>query len=183
MKTARGAAPGLATPHPIGGLLPALYQEDGLAQRFTAGLDDVLAPVLCVLDCLDAYVDPALAPEDFVSWLEEWVGLERDEDVPLERRRAMVAAATDAYRMHGTARGIAAAVRAVTGVEPVVRDTGGVAWSVSPAAPPPDPAAPAVTIVVPAGTAVEARVIDRTVVGAKPAHVAHLVEIREEAPA
>lgn len=177
MSTARRAAPGLATPHALGSLLPAVYQEDGFAQRLTAGLDDVLAPVLCVLDCLDAYVDPELAPEDFVSWMEGWVGLDLDEDVPVERRRAMVASAGDVYRMHGTARGIAASVRALTGAEPTVRDTGGVAWSVSPAAPAAETRPPSVTVTVPAGSAFDRRAVERAVAGAKPAHVAHHVEV------
>ena len=43
----RGLVDGLASPHPIGALLPALYQEDEFAQRFTSGLDDVLAPAIC----------------------------------------------------------------------------------------------------------------------------------------
>ena len=65
----RGAVPGLPTPHPIGLALPALYLDDGFTQRFTAGLDEVLAPVLLTLDCLDAYLDLELAPPDFLDWL------------------------------------------------------------------------------------------------------------------
>ena len=33
-----------------------------------------MAPVLATLDCLHAYVDPAVAPEDFLEWLASWVG-------------------------------------------------------------------------------------------------------------
>ena len=53
----RTAVPGLVTPHPIGRPLPALYLDDDFTQRLTAGLDEVLAPVLLTLDCLDAYLD------------------------------------------------------------------------------------------------------------------------------
>ncbi|MDQ3953142.1 MAG: phage tail protein [Actinomycetota bacterium] len=173
----RGAAPGLASPHPLGSLLPALYHEDSLAQRFTAGLDDVLAPVLCVLDCLDAYVDPALAPPDFVAWIASWLDVERDDDVPMERCRVVVRDVADAYRMHGTARGIAAAVRALAGVDPEIHESGGVSWSRSPAADTPVAAAPSIRVVVPADSAVDLRAVERTVAGAKPAHVAHRVEI------
>ncbi|MGW2090124.1 hypothetical protein ACWCQ6_35010, partial [Streptomyces sp. NPDC001880] len=65
----RAAVPGLASRYPIGGLLPALYADDDLAQRFTAGLDTVLAPVLSTLDNLPAYFDPLLTPADFLPWL------------------------------------------------------------------------------------------------------------------
>ena len=65
----RGLVDGLRSPHPLGGTLPPIYLEDSLTQRITAGLDEVLAPVLNVLDNLDAYLDPALAPSDFYEWL------------------------------------------------------------------------------------------------------------------
>lgn len=165
----------LATPHPMGALLPALYQGDDLAQRLTAGLDEVLAPVLCLLDCLDAYVDPALAPEDFVSWMASFLGVEPDETVPLERRREMVSGAADVYGMHGTKSGVRAAVRAVTGVEPKITDSGRVSWSFSSSDPPPDPAPPSVRVIVDA--AVDVRVVERTVADAAPAFVVRRVEV------
>ncbi|NEC21477.1 phage tail protein, partial [Streptomyces parvus] len=87
----RAAVPGLPSRYPIGELLPALYADDDLAQRFTAGLDTVLAPVLSTLDNLPAYVDPALAPADFLPWLASWVGVEADPAWPVELRRAVVA--------------------------------------------------------------------------------------------
>ena len=65
----RGLVAGLDAAHPLGWLLPAMYQEDEFAQRFTGALDTVLAPLVTALDNLDAYVDPALAPPDFLEWL------------------------------------------------------------------------------------------------------------------
>ncbi|MGV9897114.1 hypothetical protein ACWDVV_23095, partial [Streptomyces tendae] len=49
-------------------MLPAVFADDDLALRFVGGLDDVLAPILNVLDCLDTYFDPALTPADFAQW-------------------------------------------------------------------------------------------------------------------
>ena len=69
--------------HRLAPTLPALLQEDAFLTRFTAGLDDVLAPVVATLDSLDSYVDPALAPEDFLDWLAGWVAL-------LEQRLALI---------------------------------------------------------------------------------------------
>ena len=60
----RGTVPGLASPHPLGETLPALYADDSFAQRLCQGLDEVLAPLLSTLDCLPAYLDPATAPAD-----------------------------------------------------------------------------------------------------------------------
>ncbi|WP_128818644.1 phage tail protein [Streptomyces sp. S063] len=136
----RAAVPGLPSRYPIGELLPALYADDDLAQRFTAGLDTVLAPVLSTLDNLPAYVDPALAPADFLPWLASWVGVEADPAWPVELRRAVVARAVELHRWRGTRRGLVERLRLVCGVHAEVRDGGGATWSVeSGAALPPPP--------------------------------------------
>ena len=83
----RGHLPDLVSPHPLGERLPALYQEDSFTQRLLAAMDQVLAPVLGSLDSLDAYLDPSLAPEDFLHWLAGWLGFALDESWPLERSK------------------------------------------------------------------------------------------------
>jgi phage tail-like protein len=65
-------------PRPLAEQLPAVYAEDQFAQNFATGLDVVLGPLLTVLDCLDAYFTPVLAPEDFLDWLGHWIGSELD---------------------------------------------------------------------------------------------------------
>ncbi|MBK3534363.1 phage tail protein [Streptomyces sp. MBT67] len=135
----RAAIPGLPSRYPIGELLPALYADDDLAQRFTAGLDTVLAPVLSTLDNLPAYVDPALAPADFLPWLASWVGVEADPAWPVELRRAVVARAVELHRWRGTRRGLVERLRLVCGVHAEVRDGGGATWSAEPGAALPPP--------------------------------------------
>ncbi|MFE6770263.1 phage tail protein I [Streptomyces fimicarius] len=135
----RAAIPGLPSRYPIGELLPALYADDDLAQRFTAGLDTVLAPVLSTLDNLPAYVDPALAPADFLPWLASWVGVETDPAWPVELRRAVVARAVELHRWRGTRRGLVERLRLVCGVHADVRDGGGATWSAEPGAALPPP--------------------------------------------
>jgi hypothetical protein len=76
---ARGAARDLVNPHPLAAHLPGIYQEDdGLALAMAAGLDEVLAPIFAVLDSLDAYFDPRLAPEDFLGWVAGWLAIRLD---------------------------------------------------------------------------------------------------------
>ncbi|MFF7335812.1 phage tail protein [Streptomyces sp. NPDC008163] len=128
----RAAVPGLPSRYPIGALLPALYADDDLAQRFTAGLDTVLAPVLSTLDNLPAYFDPALAPADFLPWLSSWVGAGIDPAWPEDRRRAAVARAVELHRRRGTRQGLADLLRLCFGVEADIQDGGGVTWSSEP---------------------------------------------------
>jgi phage tail-like protein len=165
-----------------------LYHDNDLAQRFTGALDVVIAPVLATLDSSDAYVDPRLAPLDFVDWLAEWVGVELDASWPEDRQRALVAQAAGLFAWRGTVRGVTEAVAIYTGVEPEITETGGTAWSRSPPPSGEVPGSPAaalrVRVRVPAGEAdtVDQARLDRLVAAAKPAHVAHLVEIVEVAP-
>lgn len=177
----------LASPHPIASLMPGLFQDDDLVLRFTAALDTVMAPVVAVLDSADAYVDPMLAPIDFVTWLAQWVGVELDAAWPEHRQRALVARAAELYAWRGTVRGLSALITITTGVVPEIEETGGVSWT---SAPPPSgdlpgyrTAALVVRVRVPAGAEpVDSVKLDRLVSTAKPAHVPHRVEVLQAAP-
>jgi phage tail-like protein len=175
----RADVPGLVNPHPMGERLPAMYLEDSFVQRLTAALDEVVAPILNSLDNLDAYLDPDLAPEDFLQWLGGWVGLALDESWPAARRRALLAEAADLYRVRGTARGLAAFLRLLTGAEVEIDETGGAAYSTTASAAP--PGSPNFAMVVrfrpPAGVELDPARMDALVATAKPAHVFHRVEI------
>ena len=111
----RGTIPGLPSPHPFGEALPALYQEDEFTRDLVAAFDEVLAPVLCTLDNFEHYLDPSLAPLDFVDWLAGWLGVVPDERWPEGRRRELVARAVALYRRRGTVRGLAEQVALATG--------------------------------------------------------------------
>ncbi|OKJ38996.1 MULTISPECIES: phage tail protein [unclassified Streptomyces] len=175
----RAAVPGLASRYPIGGMLPALYADDDLAQRFTAGLDTVLAPVLSTLDNLPAYFDPALAPADFLPWLASWVGADLDPEPPLELRRAVVARAVELHRWRGTRRGLIEQLRLCFGVHSDIRDGGGVAWSSEPgAALPPAPTGELlVRVWAPHGGQVDANRVLDVVAASCPVHLTCRVEI------
>lgn len=130
----RGGVSGLVSPHPIASALPALYAEDGFAQRFCAALDEVLAPVFATLDSFPAYLDPWTAPPDLLAWLGEWVGMSVSPVWPAQRRRDLVAAAAALHAWRGTPVAIRAAVRLATGVEPELLESGAVGWSQTPSA-------------------------------------------------
>ncbi|MFE4057867.1 phage tail protein, partial [Streptomyces sp. NPDC059096] len=107
--------------------LPAVFADDDLAQRFVGGLDEVLAPFHNVLDCLDTYFVPSLAPADFARWLGSWVGAETGSydaalasgDLPdpetTAALRAAVGAGRRVLRVSGTRRGGGGAIRQVLG--------------------------------------------------------------------
>jgi phage tail-like protein len=173
----RPALSGIASPHPLGQLLPGVYLDDDFVQRWTDGLDEVLAPILVTIDCLDAYFDCGTAPIDFVRWLGGWVDSDLDERWPDTRIREVVGSAGAGYAAGGTARALIGHVRRTCGVEVEVVESGGVVWSCDPDtdAPGDDRAFVAVTLL----HHVEAEAmsqIARAVDEIRPAHVR--VEIR-----
>ncbi|GAA2730945.1 phage tail protein [Streptomyces nogalater] len=151
----RAAVPGLPSRHPIGEQLPALYADDDFAQRFTAGLDTVLAPVFLTLDTLPAYLDPRLAPADFLTWLASWVGATDDPAWPEGQRREAVTRAVELHRWRGTARGLTEALRLALGVHAEVTGAGAATWSATPGTdlPPQSPTGPVVRVWPGAGPA------------------------------
>lgn len=175
----RGLIEGLPTPRPIGTELPSVFQDDDFCQRMTSALDEVLAPLFTTLDCLGSYLDPALAPPDFVDWLAGWVGIDIDETWSLERRRRLIQDAAILYRIRGTAAGLAAHVRLYAGVTPEIEDTGGCEWSQTADSAMPGSSQPHLTvrIRVEEQAGVRRNTIDRIVAASRPAHVPYHLEL------
>ena len=178
----RGAVPGLASPHSLALALPELYLEDDFARGLVAAFDEVLAPVHFSLDNLDAYVDPHLAPHDFLHWLAGWVGLELDSSAPLDRQRVLIAKAVELYRWRGTLQGLRQLIVRATGaaVEDVeLEESGGTSWSLEPDATPPGSAEAHLLVRVRARWDVEidATRLDAIVDAAKPANMPHEVRV------
>lgn len=184
----RGLIPGLESPQPLGAMLPGIYQGDDFAQRFTAGLDDVLAPILSTLDNLAAYFDPRTAPEDFLEFMSTWVGIYLQESWSLDRRRDVVQAAVGIHRGRATAGGIRETVAMVLDAPVEVIDSGGTAWSQRPGGQLPGSAELELVIRVdlPELSDLEMRRLDSLVALVKPAHVPHRIElgrVRDSSPA
>jgi phage tail-like protein len=150
-----------------------------MAQRWCLGLDEVIAPAIVTLDCLDAYLDPSLTPFDFLDWLAGWVGLALDQNWSERRRRTLIRRAVELYRWRGTTKGIADHVALYTGAHPVIEESGAAAWSATSGGELPGHPIPEVIVRVPATPSdeIDASHLDAIVAAAKPAHVAHRVEV------
>jgi phage tail-like protein len=179
----RGLVRTLVSPHPLGQSLPSLYQEDDFTQRFVSAFDAALAPIFAALDNFPAYLDPWLAPEDFLEWLASWFGIVLDESGSLARRRALVARAFEFYRMRGTASGLKEQVEVLTGGTVDLHETGGVASSATTggALPGSPNFALLIRVTVDDPDTISLVRLDTLVMAAKPAHVTHKVEIVKRA--
>jgi phage tail-like protein len=170
----------LPSPYPLIDHLPAVFGEDRFAVRWTAALDDVLAPLINTIDCVHAYIDPLLAPEEFVRWLSSWFGVLLDESWPMSAQRAVVAEAVDLFRMRGTMAGLRRHLAVVIDGEVEITESGGTSSSIRPRPDPPGDVEHWVRVVVrprdPA--AISEAAVAAVIRAAKPVHVTHALEVR-----
>lgn len=110
--------------------LPALYQEEDFGMRFVGALEEVLDPIVAVLDALPAHFDPDMAPRDVLSLISAWLGVTVDESQPIAVRRDTVRQAAELGRRRGTVVGMSLALQLTFPKLPLrVEDQGGVTWS------------------------------------------------------
>lgn len=172
----RGDVAGLVSPHPLAEALPPVLQEDDLLVRMLSAFDDGLAPVLAVLDNLQAYVDPRHTPPDFLGWLGEWVGIGLRADWPPHQQRALLRAAGGLFAARGTAEGLRTHLE-LLGVQAEVQDSGGVAVSVTPGAALPGDRAARVRVRVRGAQEGQRDAVEDAVRTALPVHVRYDVEV------
>jgi phage tail-like protein len=173
------SAPPLPSPYPLIRYLPSVFGDDMFAVRWTGGLDDVLAPLINVIDCVGAYIDPMLAPEEFVRWMSGWFGVLLDESWPMSAQRAVVAQAVDLFRMRGTVAGLRRHLAVVVDGEVEITESGGTSWSPRPIPEPPDDVEHWVHVVVRPnpGRPISEDAVAAVIRAAKPVHVAHSLEV------
>jgi phage tail-like protein len=109
---------------------PARGRGPAFGLEFVSALEEVLDPVVAVLDCLPSHLLPEMAPLRMVDLMGCWLGVEMDERWPLEQRRALVRQAPELARWRGTRRGLEMALGLIYPNLPFrVVDRGGVVWA------------------------------------------------------
>jgi len=133
--TGRAAMPGARSPFPLEAQVPAMLAEDPLVCAFLRGLDEVVAPVIHVIDCFDAYLDPRLAPPDMLAYIGSWILADIDDVWSEDAIRDDVARAHERNTWSGTAQAIRDRLvpREAQSVE--IQDSGDTLLSVSPTSP------------------------------------------------
>jgi len=110
--------------------LPAIYQESDFGMRFIGALEELLDPIVAVLDGLPAHFDPDHAPRDILNLLAAWLGADLDESQDMRHQREMVRRAADLGRKRGTVSGLELALSLSFPDVPLrIEDQGGVRWS------------------------------------------------------
>ena len=175
----RGVVSDLVSPQRLAELLPGLLQDDEFAVGFVSAFDAVVAPIHHSLDNLDAYLDPSLAPEDFLTWLGDWVGVRLEENWSLERKRVVVLGAFEVYRWRGTLQGLTRQLELFGGVEAEIDEPGGVSWTSDEDGelPGSDELRMVIRVRPLDGGTVDMDRVEAIVAGAKPVHLVHEIQV------
>jgi phage tail-like protein len=102
--------------------LPAIYADDPFLGGYLNIFDAVWQPLERQIDQLHAYVNPRLAPPEFLAWLGTWLDLILDENWPETRRRTLIRNAADLYARRGTAGGLRDYLTIFLGVTPEIEE-------------------------------------------------------------
>jgi phage tail-like protein len=109
--------------------LPALYQDGDFGMRFVGALEELLDPIVAVLDALPHHFDPSFAPPDILNLLAAWLGVDLDETQNISHQREMVLRSAELGRRRGTVKGMELALKLHFPEVPMrVEDNGGVIW-------------------------------------------------------
>jgi phage tail-like protein len=102
--------------------------------RFVGALEELLDPIVAVLDGLPAHFDPNHAPRDILELLSAWLGVDLDESQDIRHQREMVLRAAELGRRRGTVKGPELALALHFPELPLrVEDNGGVVYAGRPA--------------------------------------------------
>lgn len=168
--------------------LPEIYQDEDFGMRLLSALEELLDPVVGLLDALPAHFSADLAPADVLELLTRWLGIELDESQPTGERRQIVRSGAELGRLRGTRRGLELTLSlAFPGVPFRVEEVGRVIWGAeaqSTADAPPSFIVYCDRALPEARQAAVARLIEQV----KPAHVPYKLRVklrrnqREESP-
>lgn len=125
----RRLVPGLPSPFPMINYTSSMLAEDRIAQMICASLDEVLAPIISVLDCYDSYLDVFLAPLDFVQYMSTWILVHPETGWDEDAVRKSLANAISFYELRGTASGLKEYLGTVFNLDVTVVDSGSVTTS------------------------------------------------------
>jgi phage tail-like protein len=172
------------------GSLPEIYREpeDALSMRFVTGLEEVLDPIVSLLDSLPAHINVELAPRDLRTLVVGWLGIDVRETVPADpdraddTQRALAREAMSLVRRRGTRAGLERLLQlAFPALHVTVEETGHATWSAK-ARPAPVAMAPGFTVRIdgPALSRETDVMLRRVVRRNVPAHVPGTLEIGSE---
>jgi len=86
--------------------LPSMYTDGDFGMRFVGALEELLDPIVAMLDALPEHFDPDYAPRHILNLLSAWLGVELDESRAIAVQRDTIRRAAELGRRRGTKGGL-----------------------------------------------------------------------------
>src|SRR5688572_7110552 len=169
--------------------LPAPYAADPFLGRYLMIVEAIFSSIERTIDNVPYYFDPSTTPEELLPWLASWVGVDLDENAPVEKRRRVLAKAAELYRWQGTRRALRQQLEDYTGQRPLIVENFdglrlgsdamlGVNTQLGQAR----PHTMHITALADDAAAMDEGVLRRIVEAEKPVHVGYVLEVRQYRP-
>lgn len=146
--------------------LPSIFQENEFLGRYLRIFETIWEPLEWRQNHINLYFDPRTCPPSFLPWLASWLDMAVNPYWPEGRIRRLIAEAADLYRWRGTAYGLKRLIEVVTGLTPAITEE------------PSQPFVFRISLAIPPGSDVDARLIDDLVRTHKPAHAGYILDIQ-----
>jgi phage tail-like protein len=95
--------------------LPGHFRRSGrdgqFLERYLSVFESEFVDVEEEIDRLTRYVDPEGVPNEYLSWLGDWLAIEFDEEWPAEAKREFLDRAPTLFRLRGTKEGMRRTIR------------------------------------------------------------------------
>lgn len=110
--------------------LPSMYTDGDFGMRFVGALEEVLDPIVAMLDALPEHFDPDYAPRHILNLLSAWLGVDLDESRAIAVQRDTIRRAAELGRRRGTKGGLELALSLAFPDVPLrVEDDGRIVWA------------------------------------------------------
>jgi phage tail-like protein len=90
--------------------LPEIYREQDrkspFLSEFLSIFESVFVDIETRMESRTQYLDPQEIPAEYLSWLDEWLGVDISDNWPESAKRELLERLPDLYKMSGTKRGI-----------------------------------------------------------------------------
>lgn len=108
-------------------MLPAIYRDEDVSEssffsRYLLGFEEFFTHLSRDLDSLHHLFSAFGAPNNFVTWLSQWVAMAADLPITEVRRRKLINEAVSLYNVRGTKLGLERLLEICLGVQPIIRD-------------------------------------------------------------
>jgi phage tail-like protein len=115
----------LGIPHDASRLLqylPAVYGDDPFIGRFLLIFESLFAPLEWIVDNFDFYLDPKVAPPEWLQWFGHWADILVPGAIPVERQRAIALELGPLFLSRGTRKSLSRHLELAFGVKPIIEE-------------------------------------------------------------